>query len=260
VRDPKELVGAVVVTFCDAAHVRPTLRRLAPHVAEVVVVDLSSTDDTLAVVRQALPDVEPVVLPTPAGFGAAVNAGVRLLEQPFTLVMHGDARLRPDSISFLLDDVADDRRHAACAGARLVSPEGIVEAAAGFRPTLRSRAAGVAVRAFPKYLMYYARRPARYAPHARVYVDWVSDTVMMIRRDAFQQVGGMDEGYFLAYGAMDFGLRLRVAGWRVVHEIRARAIHLDNVEESRASVRRARRRFAPAHGARRHLGRLSGRA
>ena len=90
-------------------------------------------------------------------------------------------------------------------------------------------------------------------PHERGDVGWVCDVTMLVRREAFDAVGGMDEGYFLAYLGRDFGLRLRKAGWRVVHEIRATAIHFDIVVESRASVRRARRRFAAAHGARRHL-------
>jgi N-acetylglucosaminyl-diphospho-decaprenol L-rhamnosyltransferase len=254
--DSGRLVGAVVVTFGDASHVRPLLRRLSRQVAQVVVVDLSSDDGTLDAVRTTLPGVEPIVLPTTAGYGAAVNAGVRALEQPVILAVHGDARPRKDAIERLLEDVAVERRRVGCAGARLISPEGVIEASAGFRPTTRARIGGAVVRSFPEHARYYIRRPARYVPHKRLDVGWVSDATMMFRRHAWEQVGGMDERYFLAYGAMDFCLRLRAGGWRVVHEIRARVIHLDHVEESSASVRAARRRFYADYGAQKHVRRL----
>ena len=256
--DPTELVGAVVVTFGDGAHVGRLLRRLAREVAAVAVVDLGSKDDSVVQAERALRGVEPVVLPLQAGYGAAINAGARLLEQPFLLVVHGDARPRPDAVQLLLDTVAKDDRQVGCAGVRVISPEGDLEPSAGFRLTLRGRAGARLLRVAPRHTRYYVRKPSLFVPNQRTDVGWVSDVTMMVRRDAFDEVGGMDEGYFHAYLARDFGLRLRAAGWRVVHEIRASAIHLDVVDESAASVRRGRRRFAAAHGARRHLRRLSG--
>lgn len=256
--DPAELVGAVVVTLGDGARVGRLLRRLASEVAAVVVVDLSSRDDTVVQAERALPGIEPVVLPLKAGYGAAINAGARLLEQPFLLVVHGDARPRPDAVALLLAAVAKDDRHVGCAGVRIISPQGDLEPSAGFRPTLRGRAGARLLKALPRHTRYYVRKPSRFVPHARTDVGWVSDVTMMVRRDAFDEVGGMDEAFFHAYLARDFGLRLRRAGWRVVHEIRAAAIHLDLVDESPGSVRRGRRRFAAAHGARRHLRRVGG--
>ena len=256
--DPTELVGAVVITFGDGDHVGRLLRRLAREVAAIAVVDLGSTDDSVAQAERALPGVDPLVLPLRAGYGAAINAGARLLEQPFLLVVHGDARPRPDAVELLLADVAKDERRVGCAGVRIISPQGDLEPSAGFRPTLRGRAGARLLRAAPRHSRYYVRKPSSFVPHLRTDVGWVSDVTMMVRRDAFDEVGGMDEAYFHAYLARDFGLRLRAAGWRVVHEIRASAIHLDLVDESAASVRRGRRRFAAAHGARRHLRRLGG--
>jgi N-acetylglucosaminyl-diphospho-decaprenol L-rhamnosyltransferase len=251
--DPAELVGAVVVTFGDGAHVGHLLRRLAREVAAIAVVDLSSKDDTVAQAARALPGVEPVVVPLAAGYGAAVNTGARLLDQPFLLIVHGDARPRPGAIGLLLAAVAPDDGRVGCAGVRVVSPLGDLEPSAGFRPTVRGHVGARLLRSLPRYTRYYVRRPSRFAPHQRTDVGWVSDVTLMVRRDAFDEVGGMDEAYFHAYLARDFGLRLREAGWRVVHEIRAAAIHLDLVDESAASVRRGRRRFAATHGALRHL-------
>ena len=113
---PRETVGAVVITFNDAAHIAPTVRGLLEEVAQVVVVDLGSTDETVAVVRRRSPGVEVRELPLEAGFGAALNAGAASLRQPFLLALHGDARLRPDAVEQLYATVNDSRLRVGCAG------------------------------------------------------------------------------------------------------------------------------------------------
>jgi GT2 family glycosyltransferase len=247
----RELVGAVVVTFQDKDHVKLTVRRLLLDLGQVVVVDLGSEDGTARALRTAFPGLDVVSLAKESGFSAAINAGMRRLTQPFVLATHGDARLRPGAVERLYDAVCDRRDMVGCAGARLVSPSGLPEQAAGFRPSPRTRLVARLRDLHPSFGRKRLKRPARFAPLVMTHVDWVSAVAMMVRRDAFEQVGGMDDGFFLAYGDMDFCLRLRRAGWRVVCEARARAIHLDRVEESRASRRAGRRRFCRRHGLRR---------
>lgn len=251
--DLHDLVGAVVVTFQDRDHVKLTVRRLLRDLGQVVVVDLASGDGTAAALKAAFPALEVVSLEKEAGFAAAINAGMRRLTQPFVLALHGDARLRPGAVERLFDAVRGTHDMVGCAGARLVSPSGLPEHAAGFRPSPRTRLTAHLRDLHPSFGRKRLKRPARFAPVVMTQVDWVSSVAMMVRRDAFEQVGGMDDGYFLAYSDMDFCLRLRQAGWRVVSEARARAIHLDRVEESRASRRAGRRRFYRRHGLRRRL-------
>jgi GT2 family glycosyltransferase len=249
--DLHELVGAVVVTFQDRDHVKLTVRRLLRDLGQVVVVDLGSDDGTARALWTAFPTLDVISLEREAGFAAAINAGMSHLTQPFVLAMHGDARLRPGAAERLFDAVRGTRDMIGCAGARLVSPSGLPEYAAGFRPSPRTRLVARLRDLHPSFGRKRLKRPARFAPVVMTQVDWVSAVAMMVRRDAFEQVGGMDDAYFLAYGDMDFCLRLRRAGWRVVCEARARAMHLDRVEESPASRRAGRRRFYRAHGLRR---------
>lgn len=248
----RETVGAVVVTFNDAAHVALTLRRLVPEVAGVVVVDLGSKDRTRATVAQRFPQVPVHELPLEAGFGAALNDGARELQQPYLLALHGDARLRAGALEQLYATLNDSRRRLACCGPRLVAPDGTVELSAGYRPSrvLELRAFWTQLVPRPR-ILGPRRRPKRVAycaPPVRTDVDWVSGAAMLLRREAFDEVGGMDERFFLAYGDVDLCLRLRRAGWGVVYEPRARAIHLDRVAESGASRRAARRRYYRRHG------------
>ena len=242
-------VGAAVVTFNDAGHLASMLRELLPQVARVVVVDLSSTDGTRDMLAKRFPHLPVTTLPLDGGFGAAVNSAAKQLDEPFLLVLHGDARLRPDALEQLYGEIHDPGRKIGICAPRLVDPRGIVERSAGFAPTIWRRLRAwwshilpprtklLRARTKPKKLAYLA-------PTARADVDWVGGAAMLVRREAFDEVGGMDESFFLAYGDIDLGVRLRRAGWRVVYDPRARGIHLDQVAESSESRRAARRRYA----------------
>jgi GT2 family glycosyltransferase len=249
---PRRTVGAIVVTFNDANHIALTLRGLVSKVAQVVVVDLGSKDRTRETVIERFPAVTVLELPLEAGFGAAVNEGVRRLDQPFLLLLHGDARLRPGALEQLYESVSDSRRRVACCAPRLVAPHGVVEFSTGFKPTRAWRWRAAWSQLVPRWkLLRPRRKPKRvayFAPTVRTDVDWVSGATMLVRREAFDEAGGMDERYFLAFGDVDFCLRLRRAGWTVTYEPRARAIHLDRVDENPGSQRAARRRFEREHG------------
>jgi len=253
----RETVGAVVVTFNDAAHVAGMLRGLRKEVAETVVCDLGSKDRTLATVAERCPWVDRHELPLEAGFAAAFNEGARRLSQPFLLLLHGDARLRPGALERLHGQLHAGGGRAGCCGPRVTAPDGTVELSAGFKPTPWRRARAWWRTVVPSTRRARKRTPrlARGAPAVLAEVDWVGSAAALLRREAFDEVGGMDEGFFLAWADVDLGLRLRRAGWHVYYEPRARAIHLDRVAESAESRRRARGRFAARHGL---LGRLRG--
>jgi len=258
---PRRTVGAVVITFNDVDHVALTLRRLVADVARVVVVDLGSKDRTCKTVVERFPGVTVLELPLEAGFGAALNGGARLLDQPFLLALHGDARLRPGALEQLYATLNDSRGRVGCCGPRLVAPHGVVELSAGFRPSRWRRWRAAWTDLVPRWkLLGPRRKPKRVAylaPAVRTDLDWVSGAAMLVRREAFDEAGGMDERFFLAYGDVDFCLRLRRAGWTVTYEPRARAIHLDRVDENPGSRRAARRRFERRHGV---VARLRGRS
>jgi GT2 family glycosyltransferase len=249
--DTRETVGAVVVTFNDEAHVALALRPLVREVARVVVCDLGSKDRTRAVVATRFPEVAVHAMPLEAGFAAAVNEGARRLSQPYLLVLHGDARLRPEALERLLGQLLRDR--CGCVGPRVVGPDGTVELSAGFRPTAWRRFRSwwrehMPMRRESARRKARPRRLARLAPSVLTEIDWVSSVAMLLRRDALEAVGGMDEAYFLELADVDLCLRLRRSGWTVSYEPRARVLHLDRVAESRPSKRRSRRRYARRHG------------
>jgi len=57
--------------------------------------------------------------------------------------------------------------------------------------------------------------------------DWVSGASMMVRREVFEQIGLLDEGYFLYFEEADFCLRARKAGWQIWFVPESRVVHLE---------------------------------
>jgi N-acetylglucosaminyl-diphospho-decaprenol L-rhamnosyltransferase len=206
-------VEAVVVTHNHADDIAALLACVPLREAfrRIVVVDNGSSDAT----REIAHDLGAVVLPRAnRGFAAGVNAGAALIE--------GDtfAVLNPD-VGFPAGDVVErlalhlTSPAVGMAAPALVLPDGAVQDSA---------------RQVPSPLDLYRRRFRRERPdqvqsERPVTVDWVVGACLLIRREAFDAVGGFDERYFLYFEDVDFAVRLRRAGYAVVYDPTVRALH-----------------------------------
>jgi GT2 family glycosyltransferase len=225
-------VSVVVVTHQSSATVARTLdatRRLP--VQQVVVVDNDSTDDTVTVVGAHLPPNGALVRQRNVGFGAGNNSGVRALSLPANaiLFLNPDAVIEPHDLNVLIayldghPDVA------------LVAPR----MRRGDEPIGSSGREATALteleRTLPSPLRrLLPRRPS--APDAARTgpVAYVEGACMLVRRDAFDAVGGFDEGFFLFFEELDLAQRLRRSGWSVHLVAEATADHA--VATSRATT------------------------
>ena len=213
VSDPR--VGVVILTWNDGELLHAAVRSVLESVgvaAEVVVVDNGSEppavipdDPRLHLIRNA----------TNRGVAAARNQGAAALSSRLLLFLDSDARLRPHTLQRLCRaiEAAPDVAVAApvFAGQR-------PEASAGRAPGLARKVARlVGVTAH-----YAPSRPSS-SPGAggeRTDTEWDVDFAIgacqLIRRDLFDRVGGLDEGFFYGPEDVDFCLRIRQRGWRVV--------------------------------------------
>jgi N-acetylglucosaminyl-diphospho-decaprenol L-rhamnosyltransferase len=232
----------VIVTHDTVAELQGCLDSIPGEEAdEVVVVDAGSSDGTEAVVRRRI-EVEPRLRYLPlanAGFGRSANAGMRASVAPVVVVANADVRFPPGALTRLAAGVA----HAPDVGAvgPLVRyPEGGVQASARRLPDLPT-AIGHAVLGRvrpdnPATRRYHARSGDPTAAGPRE-VDWLSGCALALRRDAVESVGGFDPGYFLFVEDLDLAVRLRAAGWRIVHDPRAEVVHRVGASTSRVRSR-----------------------
>lgn len=219
-------VAAVVVSYNVAELLVDCVASLrADGVERIVVVDNDSTDGSVAAVRAADPGVHVVALDTNTGFGAGVNRGVADTTEPFVLVMNPDVEVEPGSTKVLLDALAGDPG-LALVGPRIETPEGELYPSARTFPDWRD-AAGHAFLHFVWPANPFSRRYRMLDwdhGDARV-VDWVAGTHLLVRRSAWDEVGGFDEAFFMYLEDVDLCWRLARAGWRVGYEPAARVRH-----------------------------------
>ena len=217
---------------------------LAPR--QIWVVDNASPDGSGAALAGALPaGVRCLHSAVNRGFGAGVNLGMDALIGDYVLVLNPDTYFLENRLAATL---AHFERDAALGvlGLHLIYPDGRPQYAArrfytGLDVLLRRTPLG-RVRAF-------APRVARHlmvAESGRDFflADWVMGTGFVVRRRAFDAVGGMDEGYFLYFEDVDLCARLWQAGWKVGGTGTVRLVHTHR-RESRKGV------FSPA--GRQHL-------
>ena len=218
-------VSVLVVTF-DAL---PWIERCLDSVAgyETIVVDNGSSDGTASFVRERFPDVR-VVEQANRGLAAGWNAGIRDSTRPYVFILNADAWLATADALDVLVDVADAHPRAAVVGPRLRYPDGRLQ---------RS------VRAFPtpwrlatEYLFLRKLAPRSRALNAfyaggfdhdrERTTDFVMGAAMLVRRSAIDEVGLLDEEFFLFSEETDWCYRFVRAGWQVLFTPAAEVVHV----------------------------------
>ena len=216
--------SAVVVTYNALPWVEQCLGSVQE--VETVVVDNGSTDGTVDVVRELFPGAT-VVEQSNRGLAAGWNAGMAVASGRYFLILNADAWLTEGSLRRLVA-FADSRPEAAIVGPRLLNTDGTLQRSVRAFPTLwrlateylflRKLAPGSrALNAF--YAGGFAHDEVREA-------DFVMGACMLVRREAVEQVGPLDESFFLFSEETDWAYRFRQAGWQVLFFPGAECIHV----------------------------------
>jgi N-acetylglucosaminyl-diphospho-decaprenol L-rhamnosyltransferase len=217
-------VSVVVVTFNALPFVEQCLQSVAGY--DRVVVDHGSTDGTVAVVRERFPEVR-VVEQENLGLAAGWNRGIRETAGSFVLILNADAWAVGDGVQRLLAFAAGQPK-AAVVGPKLLNTDGSLQRSVRGFPTLWR----LATEYF--FLRKLAPRSralnAFYAggfDHDRVReAEFVMGSVMLVRREAIEQVGPLDEDFFLFSEETDWCYRFRRAGWKVLFFPGAEFVHV----------------------------------
>jgi N-acetylglucosaminyl-diphospho-decaprenol L-rhamnosyltransferase len=168
-----------------------------------------------------------VPMPGNPGYGAAVNSAVRSLgaDVEWILVSNPDVVLAPGCIDTLLATALTDERIASV-GPCVLGSEGEVYPSARSVPSLRT---GVGHALFVNLWTEnpWTRAYRRDAESTAVRRDagWLSGACLLVRRSAFDELGGFDDGYFMYFEDVDLGYRLGKAGYRNVYEPAATVTH-----------------------------------
>lgn len=219
-------VSAVIVSY----NVRDLLLKCiaslrADGIQHIVVVDNASRDGSAEAARRADPGVDVVALDENLGFGSGANRGVARTSTPYVVILNPDLEVEPGATKALVD-VLDRMPDVGIAAPRIETPDGRLYPSARTFPDMVD-AAGHAFLHFVWRSNPFSRRYRMldWDHAAACDVDWVAGTHLVVRRTAWDAVGGFDEGFFMYLEDVDLCWRLQRAGWRVRYAPDARVVH-----------------------------------
>jgi N-acetylglucosaminyl-diphospho-decaprenol L-rhamnosyltransferase len=234
-RDPVAVtefdVGAVVVNYNAGSALLECVSSLrSEKVGEVVVVDNASKDGSLALLGEVARGEGPapvrvVEAGRNLGFGAAVNLGAASGASPFLLVCNPDVVLRPGAVATLVDRLRSNES-IALAGPLIRDSDGDVYPSGRDFPSLVDAIGHAFIgliwggNPWTKRYRHIGADQHRSRP-----ADWVSGSCFVVRRLAFESVGGFDPRYFMYVEDVDLCWRLHRAGWGTWYEPAAEVTH-----------------------------------
>ena len=192
------------------------LDSLAGADAEIVVLDNASEDGSADAVRERFPDVRLIAQTFRAGFGANHNTVIRETSGRYVYVLNEDTTATDWGLERMIGYL-DGRPRIAALGPKLVYPDGRRQDSAWRFPTPLVSALGI-----PTLGRVGVKQSRGDQAHA---VDWVMGAALLLRRQALEQVGLFDEGFFLYSEEVDLQFRLRQAGWEVHYFPEVTVVH-----------------------------------
>jgi GT2 family glycosyltransferase/glycosyltransferase involved in cell wall biosynthesis len=228
---PAAPLALVTVTHNSSRELGALLRSAASHLpgARVIVVDNASSDDTAALARSAA-NATLIELGENRGFGAASNAGLRLVGEPVTALVNPDVELLDDS---LLQLAAEAARADRLLAPLVLSADGTRQDTVHALPASAAELVGALVppRALPGFAgAWLAPWRARGARR----VGWAVGCTILARTSTLRALGPFDERTFLYGEDLELGLRARAAGIETWFWPSARVLHHGGHATSRA--------------------------
>jgi len=244
--DPRELASArrsILVSilivnyraYDELASCLDSLYRFLGDDVEVITVDHASDPAAAAEIARRFPWMQLVRVDANPGFASGVNRAARVARGRWLLLLNPDAIVDSD-VPHTLASWLEQHDRVAVVGGLVRQADGSTQASARRFPDVTT---GFAGRTSWLTEVWPANPWTRRNLVARderdpVEVDWVSGACMMIRREAFDEVGGMDEGFFLYWEDADLCFRLRQAGWSTFYNPMAGITHLTGRSSAQA--------------------------
>jgi N-acetylglucosaminyl-diphospho-decaprenol L-rhamnosyltransferase len=193
--------------------------------AEVIVVDSASADGSAEMVRARFPAVRLIASSENLGYTRGNNLGLRAAKGRYLLILNPDTEIVGDALAKMLAYM-DSHSRVGVLGPQMLSPDGKVQSTRRRFPTLLTGFfESIWTQRFASRRLldrYYGRD---LPDHQIAEVDWVTGAALLVRREAYEQVGGLDEGFFMYSEEMDWQRRMKEAGWQVVYFPLAQVIH-----------------------------------
>ena len=217
----KNRLSVIIVSANSASWLRPCLTTVYERAGnvdlDVVVVAAGCTDETVPLVEEEFPHARTIVCEN-RGFAHANNIALRTVDADWVLLLNPDTEILEGSFANLIDRLGP-RPTVGLVGVRQVTPDGqLFPTIRRFPNAIRSLFEALGSERFPFRASWLGERELDFRVYERdVACDWTSGSFMLMRLEALQSSGFMDERFFLYCEETDLCLRIKQAGWEIRH-------------------------------------------
>jgi len=201
-------------------------RNTPPFEFEVIVVDNNSSDFEETTFRKRFQNINLIRNTSNIGYAAANNQAIKASNSEYVLLLNPDTEVLPSTLESLVGFM-DNHKDAAAAGCRLIKPDGAVDRSVRSFPDPWAIASDFLFlsRLFPNTKLFGRYRMTWFKYDEDIEVDQPMGSCLIIRREALNQIGLMDELFPIFFNDVDWCYRAKRAGWKIYFTCSAEVIH-----------------------------------
>ncbi|WP_256324923.1 glycosyltransferase family 2 protein [Nitrosomonas sp. Nm132] len=229
-------VSLVIVNYNAGSLLADCLQAALEQAQHVIVVDNASSDSSLVELEKRFPAehrLQIIRLDKNVGFAAGCNIGLKAATTPFILFLNPDCMLTPGAVVRLMQVMEADSR-VGMVGGQLLNSDGSEQG--GSRRAIptpwRSLVRAIGLHRLAKYwprLFFDFHLHHQPLPEKPIEVEAISGALMLVRREVIEEVGAWDEGYFLHCEDLDWCMRFRQKGWKILFVPEVQVLHYKGV-------------------------------
>lgn len=205
---------------------------------ELFVVDNASTDGSVEFIRSNFPEVHLIANRENIGFAAANNQAMKQAAGSYFLLLNPDTVVQEDTFSVIMRFL-EQRRDCGMVGCKILNPDGTLQLACrrsfptpwvGF-----TRIIGLS-RLFPRSRIFGKYNLTYLDPDQTYEVEAISGSFMCVRREVVDQVGYLDEAFFMYGEDLDWCYRIHEAGWKIFYLPETKIIHFKGESSKQTDI------------------------
>lgn len=207
-----------------------------------MVIDSASSDGSDDMVRTEFPQVQLIASPENFGYAKGNNIGAKQSHGRYLLLLNPDTEVKPDALQHLIDYL-EAHPQVGAVGPQLLWPDGSTQSSRRRFPTLGTLfwESTLLGQWFPHNHHACRYHVADQRPDQVQQVEWVVGAAICIRRETWQQVGPLEEDFFMYFEETDWCRRCAEAGWQVHYLPTAQIIHYEGKSSEQAIAARTLR-------------------
>ncbi len=246
----KDLLQACLQSILKACQTAPDLT------IEIIVVDSASSDGSPQMVQDEFPQVQLIVSNNNLGYAKGNNVGIDAAHGRYLFILNPDTVLQPDILKQLFHYM-EKNPTTGVVGPKLLWPDGTLQSSRRRFPTIGSLfwESTLLGQWFPQNRHIQRYRMADHPPTKTQQVDWLVGAALFIRRETWQQVGPIEQNFFMYFEETDWCYRCVTTGWEVHYLPEAQITHYEGKSsEQIVAARTIRFQRSKLYYTRKHFG------